>query len=131
MKTNLSRRFRKAVSAIAILTLAMLTGGMSYEAIGRVCSFRPSATGRIVAGSRKSRAKKPGTSAEYRAAPIAPSRSLWPSCVAFPFRDGKSGIELGIQVGFQKLLFDVAGDLLLLQVALARRDQRLLVKSPG
>jgi pimeloyl-ACP methyl ester carboxylesterase len=40
MKTNLSRRFRKAVSAIAILTLAMLTGGMSYEAIGRVSDAR-------------------------------------------------------------------------------------------
>jgi hypothetical protein len=36
MNTNLSRRFRKALSAIAILTLAMLTGGMSYEAIGKV-----------------------------------------------------------------------------------------------
>ncbi len=30
MKTNLSRRFRKALSAMAILTLATLTGGMSH-----------------------------------------------------------------------------------------------------
>lgn len=40
MNTNLSRRFWKALSAIPILTLAMLTGGMSYEAIGRVSDAR-------------------------------------------------------------------------------------------
>jgi hypothetical protein len=40
MNTNLSRRLRKALSAIAILTLATLTGGMSYEAIGRVSNAR-------------------------------------------------------------------------------------------
>ncbi len=40
MNPNLSRRFRKALSAIAILTLAMLTGGMSYEAIGQVSDAR-------------------------------------------------------------------------------------------
>jgi Alpha/beta hydrolase family len=40
MNANVSRRFRKALSAIAILTLAMLTSGMSYEAIGRVSDAR-------------------------------------------------------------------------------------------
>ena len=46
MNTNLSRRFRKALSAIAILTLAMLTGGMSYEALGRVLVDGSEANGR-------------------------------------------------------------------------------------
>jgi len=40
MNANLSRRFRKVLSAIAILTLATLTGGMSYEAIGRISDAR-------------------------------------------------------------------------------------------
>ena len=40
MNKNLSRRFRKAFSAIAILALAILTGGMSYEAIGRNSEVR-------------------------------------------------------------------------------------------
>jgi len=40
MNAKSSRRFRKALSAIAILTLATLTGGMSYEAIGRVSNAR-------------------------------------------------------------------------------------------
>ena len=40
MNANLSRRFRKVLSAIAILTLATLTGGMSYEAIRRISDAR-------------------------------------------------------------------------------------------
>jgi len=53
MTTNLSRRFRKALSAIAILTLAMLTGGMSYEAIGRIRGGRPFPGSRPDGGYRR------------------------------------------------------------------------------
>lgn len=40
MTTNLSRRFRRALAATAILALVTLTGGMSYEAIGRTSDAR-------------------------------------------------------------------------------------------
>ena len=40
MTTNLSRRCRRALAATAILALVTLTGGMSYEAIGRTSDAR-------------------------------------------------------------------------------------------